>query len=75
MYHIVMPEGLRGDLLAFLNPRPLAGHWPTLRSVVGHATRDAWQSAFPELNEGSASRFMKLNDLYSSAGHAVVAAC
>jgi hypothetical protein len=49
MYHIVLTEGLRDDLVAFLNPRLLVGHWPTLRGVVGRPIRDAWESAFPEL--------------------------
>jgi hypothetical protein len=53
MYHIVLTEGLRDDLVAFLNPRLLVGHWPTLRRVVGRAIRDAWESAFPELAEGT----------------------
>ena len=53
MYHIVLTEGLRDDLVAFLNPRLLVGHWPTLRGVVGRAIRDAWESAFPELGKGT----------------------
>jgi hypothetical protein len=53
MYHIVLTEGLRDDLVAFLNPRLLVGHWPTLRKVVGRAIREAWESAFPELTEGT----------------------
>jgi hypothetical protein len=53
MYHIVLTEGLRDDLVALLNPRLLVSHWPTLRRVIGHAIRDVWESAFPELVEGT----------------------
>ena len=52
MYHIVLTEGLRDDLISFINPRLLAGHWPTLRTVVGRVIRDVWESAYPELAEG-----------------------
>jgi hypothetical protein len=52
MYHIVLTEGVRDDLTAFLNSRLLVGHWPTLRKVIGSAIRDAWESAFPELVQG-----------------------
>ena len=51
MYHIVLTEGLHDDLVAFINPRLLVGHWPTLRRVVGRVIRDVWESAFPELAE------------------------
>lgn len=53
MYHIVLTEGLRDDLVAFINPRLLVGHWPALRKVVGRVIRDVWESAFPELAEGA----------------------
>ena len=53
MYHIVLTEGLREDLIAFINPRLLAHHWPILRQVVGRVIRDVWESAFPELAEGA----------------------
>jgi hypothetical protein len=52
MYQIVLTEGLREDLVAFINPQLLSGHWPTLRRVVGRVIRDVWESAFPELAEG-----------------------
>jgi hypothetical protein len=52
MYHIVLTEGLREDLVAFINPRLLSGHWPTLSRIIGRAIREVWESAFPELAEG-----------------------
>ena len=53
MYQIVLTEGLSEDLIAFINPRLLAGHWPTLSKVVGRVIREVWESAFPELSEGA----------------------
>jgi hypothetical protein len=52
MYHVVLTEGLQSDLVAFINPRLLVAHWPTLRKVVGRIIRDVWESAFPELAQG-----------------------
>jgi hypothetical protein len=52
MYQVVLTEGLREDLAAYLNRGLLLAHWPTLRTVVGRAIRDVWESAFPELVEG-----------------------
>jgi hypothetical protein len=53
MYHIVLTEGLPEDLVAFINPRLLIGHWPILRKIVGRVIREVWESAFPELSEGA----------------------
>jgi hypothetical protein len=52
MYQIVLTEGLREDLAAYLNRGLLIRHWPMLRTVVGRAIRDVWEAAFPELTEG-----------------------
>jgi hypothetical protein len=52
MYQVVLTEGLRDDLAAYLNHRLLVRHWPVLRTVVGRAIRDVWEAAFPELTEG-----------------------
>ncbi len=52
MYQVVLTEGLREDLAAYLNRSLLLAHWPKLRTVVGRAIRDVWESAFPELTEG-----------------------
>jgi hypothetical protein len=52
MYQVVLTEGLREDLAAYLNRGLLVRHWPTLRTVVGRAIRDVWEAAFPELMEG-----------------------
>jgi hypothetical protein len=51
MYQVVLTEGLREDLAAYLNRGLLIGHWPTLRTVVGRVIRDVWEAAFPELTE------------------------
>jgi hypothetical protein len=52
MYQVVLTEGLREDLAAYLNRSLLVTHWPTLRTVIGPAIRDVWEAAFPELTEG-----------------------
>ena len=52
MYQIVLTEGLREDLAAYLNRRLLIRQWPMLRTIVGRVIRDVWEAAFPELTEG-----------------------
>jgi hypothetical protein len=52
MYQVVLTEGLREDLAAYLNRGLLVRHWPMLRAVVGDPIRDVWEAAFPELTEG-----------------------
>ena len=56
MYQVVMTEGLREDLAAYLNRGLLVRHWPMLRTVVGRVIRDVWEAAFPELIEGLPAR-------------------
>ena len=52
MYQIVLTEGSREDLAAYLHRGLLVRRWPMLRTVVGRAIRDVWETAFPELAEG-----------------------
>jgi hypothetical protein len=52
MYRIVLAEGQRGDVAAYLNRDLLLGQWPVLRNLVSRAVRRVWESAFPELSEG-----------------------
>jgi hypothetical protein len=52
MYQVVLTEGLREDLAAYLNRRLLVRNWPVLRTVIGRVIRDVWEAAFPELTEG-----------------------
>jgi hypothetical protein len=52
MYQVVLTEGLREDLSAYLNRGLLIRHWPMLRTVVGCMICDVWEAAFPELTEG-----------------------
>lgn len=52
MYHIVLTEGLREDLRAYLNRQLLVEQWPLLRTILSTPIRNAWESAFPELNDG-----------------------
>ena len=52
MYQVVLTEGLKEDLAAYLNRALLIRHWPMLRTVIGRIVRDVWEAAFPELTEG-----------------------
>ena len=51
MYHIVLTDGQRDDLTAYVNGQLLVSYWPVLRKLVGRIIRDVWESAFPELND------------------------
>lgn len=56
MYQVVLTEGLREDLAAYLNPGLLIRYWPMLRTIVGRVIRDVWEATFPELVEGAPVR-------------------
>jgi len=49
MYRIVLAEGQRADVAAYLNRDLLVRQWPTLRNLVGRTVRKVWEAAFPEL--------------------------
>ncbi|MFG3282470.1 hypothetical protein [Streptomyces sp. NPDC048111] len=51
LYRTVLSEGMREDLCRFLDADLLIELWPTLRTLIGTAVRDAWEGAFPELRE------------------------
>jgi hypothetical protein len=52
MYRIVLAEGQRADVAAFLNRELLTRQWPVLRTLISHIVRGVWEAAFPELAEG-----------------------
>jgi hypothetical protein len=52
MYRIVLAEGQRGDVAAYLNRDLLVRQWPILRNLVSRTVRKVWEAAFPELAEG-----------------------
>ncbi|HXC83942.1 MAG TPA: hypothetical protein VNV62_18995 [Trebonia sp.] len=52
MYHIVLTEGQRDDVAAYINRQLLLSYWPVLRKMIGRIIREVWESAFPELNGG-----------------------
>lgn len=54
LYRIVLAEGMREDLVRYLNQDVLLAAWPVLRTLVSRAVRDVWEDAFPEL--GAARR-------------------
>jgi hypothetical protein len=49
LYRIVLAEGQRDDLVAYLNRDLLVGQWPVLRSLISRHIRSVWEAAFPEL--------------------------
>ena len=51
MYRIVLAEGQRGDVAAYLNRNLLLRQWPVLRNLVSRTVRKVWETAFPELAE------------------------
>lgn len=51
MYRIVLAEGQRGDVAAYLNRELLLRQWPVLRNLVNRSVRLVWEAAFPELSE------------------------
>lgn len=55
MYHIVLTDGQREDIIAYVNRHLLVSQWPILRKLVGRVIRDVWESSFPELIERQTS--------------------
>ena len=51
MYRIVLAEGQRADVAAYLNRDLLVGQWPVLRNLVGRTVWKVWETAFPQLAE------------------------
>lgn len=56
LYRVVLAEGQRDDVTAYLNRDLLITQWPVLRKLVSHTVRDVWESAFPELAAWSQPR-------------------
>ena len=52
LYRIVLAEGQRADVSAFLNRDLLVRQWPILRNLVSRTVQKVWEAAFPELAEG-----------------------
>jgi hypothetical protein len=51
MYRILLAEGQRDDVAAYLNRDLLISQWPILRSLISRTVRNVWESAFPELKQ------------------------
>jgi hypothetical protein len=49
MYRIVLAEGQRDDVTAYLNHGLLISQWPVLRTLISRTVRDVWETAFPQL--------------------------
>ena len=52
LYRIVLAEGQRADVAAYLNCDLLVAQWPVLRNLVSRSVRKVWETAFPQLAEG-----------------------
>jgi hypothetical protein len=50
LYRLVLAEGQRSDLTAYLDKNLLQEQWPVLRTLISRHIRSVWESAFPELN-------------------------
>ena len=55
MHRIVLAEGQRDDVAAYLNRDLLVRQWPVLRNLVSPTVRNVWESAFPDLSLESSS--------------------
>lgn len=49
LYRVVLSEGQRGDVMAYLNKELLKDQWPVLRTLLSRHIRNVWESAFAEL--------------------------
>lgn len=49
LYRIVLTNGLREDITAYLNADLLVHHWPRLRVALGKPVRSCWEQRFPRL--------------------------
>jgi hypothetical protein len=49
LYRIVLAEGQRGDVAAYLNRDLLVEQWPILRNLISRTVRKVWEATFPEL--------------------------
>ena len=55
LYRIVLAEGQRDDVAAYLNRELLVRQWPVLRTLISPAVRNVWESAFPDLSANSST--------------------
>jgi hypothetical protein len=55
LYRTVLAEGLRQDVVTYLNRDLLLEQWPVLRTLVSRPVRDVWEARFPELTARSAA--------------------
>ncbi|MEU5839190.1 hypothetical protein ABZ820_36800 [Streptomyces diacarni] len=55
LYRVVLAEGLRDDLCAYLNHELLNAQWPVLRTLISRTVREVWETAFPQLLDAGSS--------------------
>jgi hypothetical protein len=56
LYRLVLSEGQRSDLTAYLDKNLLEEQWPVLRTLISRHVRSVWESAFPELRSAGTSQ-------------------
>ncbi|QDQ16743.1 hypothetical protein FH965_35420 [Streptomyces spectabilis] len=49
LYRTVLAEGLRQDVVTYLNRDLLLTQWPALRTLISRPIRDVWEARFPDL--------------------------
>jgi hypothetical protein len=55
LYRIVLTNGLREDLIRYLNADLLLRHWSRLRIALGRPVRTCWEERFPQLVAAAAA--------------------
>ena len=55
LYRIVLTNGVREDLVTYLNADLLLRHWPRLRIALGKPVRTCWEARFPQLAAAAAA--------------------
>ncbi|MGW2563378.1 hypothetical protein ACWCXB_29970 [Streptomyces sp. NPDC001514] len=55
MYRIVLNNGQRDDLVAYLDAGLLRAYWPKLRLTLGKPLRSCWEQRFPSLVSADAA--------------------
>ncbi|WP_438828588.1 hypothetical protein [Streptomyces hesseae] len=55
LYRTVLAEGLRQDVVTYLNRDLLLDQWPVLRTLISRPLREVWEARFPELTDRAAA--------------------
>ncbi|MEU2564952.1 hypothetical protein ABZ626_37355 [Streptomyces longispororuber] len=55
LYRTVLAEGLRQDVVTYLNRDLLLAQWPVLRTLISRPIREVWEARFPVLTARAAT--------------------